>query len=47
MAKRPIATGWTKPDYPGLTEEEAQTWTAEGGWLGLRIPDGYQLVGRG
>jgi hypothetical protein len=44
MAKRPTATGWTNAEYLGLTEEEAQAWTAEGGWLGLRIPEGYQLV---
>lgn len=44
MAKRPTAKKWTDAEYQSLTEAEAQSWTAESGWLGLRIPAGYQLV---
>lgn len=43
-AKTPAVRGWNSKDYKGLTEEEAEKHLQKGGWLGLRIPDGYILV---
>mgnify|MGYP001206607304 CR=1 FL=1 len=43
-AKTPIVVGWTTPEYKGLTTQEAEEHLAKGGWVGLRIPQGYILV---
>lgn len=44
IAKRPTIEGWADKGYTGISEQEAQSWVQERGWLGLRIPLGYQLV---
>ncbi|MFY9379477.1 MAG: bifunctional DNA primase/polymerase, partial [Acutalibacteraceae bacterium] len=43
-AKTPIISGWQKEDFRGMNETEEEYHTARGGWVGLRIPEGYILV---
>lgn len=43
-AKIPIISGWQKEDFRGMNETEEEYHIARGGWIGLRIPEGYILV---
>jgi len=43
-AKQPMGKEWQDVDQPGLSHEEINNWTNQGGWIGMVIPDGYDLI---
>lgn len=42
--KHPAASGYTSPDFKGLTPEEASRWNAQGGWVAVRVPQGTVVL---
>lgn len=42
-AKQPLSPGWNR-DFPGLGEGEIEEHLQKGGWIGLRVPEGYIVV---
>lgn len=44
IAKRPIMKGWQDKNSPGLNDREIHNWLKSQGWIGLLIPDGYDVV---
>lgn len=43
-AKQPAQQGWNSQDFKGLSSSEASDWLGQGGWLGMRIPEGVIVV---
>jgi putative DNA primase/helicase len=43
-AKMPIDKNWTSPDFTGHSITDLCVWIDSGGWVGLRIPDGFIVV---
>lgn len=43
-AKQSMDRNFTSEAFEGLSEEAAQAWVDQGGWLGLRVPKGYEVV---
>lgn len=43
-AKVPLDKQWTSKSFKGHTAAQLDSWVNQGGWIGLRVPQGYIVV---
>lgn len=43
-AKKPMGKDWNNLDKNGLSARQIENWTNKSGWVGMVVPDGYDVV---